>query len=69
MFYYREESRAERRERRDRSIKADFQQLTIEEKVPVMVACEALGYKYFLQEREIRHILRQLNKKWQKLPQ
>ena len=69
MFYYKEESRVERRERRDRSIKADFQQLTIEESVPIMVACEALGYKYFLQEYQIRAILRHLNKKWGKTTQ
>lgn len=68
MFYKPEDS-AERRERRDRAIKALFQQLVINENMPVMEAYEAVGYVFYLSERQVRKIIMSLNKKWNRRPQ
>ena len=64
-MYYKPESTAERRARRNNDIKTLFQRLTIEEGMSFMDAYEAVGYVFYLSEYEIRRILRTMNKSGQ----
>ena len=56
------ESTAERRARRNRDIKALFQQLTVEEGFSFMDAYEVVGYRFYESADHIRRILRTMNK-------
>ena len=58
--YY--ESSEERRNRRNRNIKAMYQRLVIEEKLPCMDAYEVVGWHFYLSAEIIRRILRTMNK-------
>ena len=58
--YY--ESSEERRNRRNRNIKAMYQRLTIDKKMPCMDAYEVTGYYFYLSAEIIRRILRTMNK-------
>ena len=62
MIYYQLESTAERHARREKDIKALFQQLTIEDQMPFMEAYEAVGYVFYEQADTIRKILASMNK-------
>ena len=56
-MYYILESTAERRTRRNRDIKALFQQLVVEEGFSCMEAYEAVGYHFYLSAEQIRQII------------
>ena len=62
MLYYKLESTAERRARRNNDIKTLSQSLTIEEDLPFMEAYEAVGYQFYLSAAEIRRILATMNR-------
>ena len=62
MFYYQLESTDERRARRNNDIKALFQNLVVNEKMPCMEAYEAVGYQFYEQADAIRKILASINK-------
>ena len=69
MFFYELESVEERRARKQRDIKALFQQLTIVEGMSFMEAYEAVGYRFYLSDTQIRAILANMNKKcWKPAP-
>ena len=63
MIYYELESSEERKARRNKSIKALFQQLVIKENMSYMEAYEAVGYQFYLSAVQIRAVLSGLNKK------
>ena len=58
------ESTAERRARRNRDIKALFQQLTVEEGFSFMDAYEIVGYRFYLSAEQIRQIIARRYQKW-----
>jgi len=58
------ESTAERRARRNRDIKALFQQLTVEEGFSFMDAYEVVGYRFYLSAEQIRQIIARRCQKW-----
>lgn len=62
MKNYYLESPAERKARRNKNIKALFQQLTIQEGMPFMEAYEAVGYEFYVSACEIRRIIAAMNK-------
>ena len=64
-MYYILESTAERRERRNRDIKALFQQLVVEEDFSCMEAYEAVGYRFYKSADQIRRILHAKSKSGQ----
>ena len=63
MKNYHLESPAERKARRNKNIKALFQQLTIQEGMPFMEAYEAVGYEFYLSAGQIRDIIARRNEK------
>jgi hypothetical protein len=62
MLYYKLESTAERRARRNNDIKTLFQSLTIEEDLPFMEAYEAVGYQFYISADHVQKILRSMSK-------
>ncbi|MBR1473219.1 MAG: hypothetical protein IJ602_03045 [Paludibacteraceae bacterium] len=58
--YY--ESTQERRNRRNKDIKAMFQELCINQNVPCMEAYEIVGYYFYLSAMEVRRIIANANK-------
>lgn len=62
MLYYKLESTAERRARRNNDIKTLFQSLTIEEDLPFMEAYEAVGYPFYISADHVQKILRSMSK-------
>ena len=69
MRNYYLESPVERKARRNKNIKARFQQLTIEEGLPFMEAYEAVGYEFYLSAGQIRDIIAQRKAKCGKTAQ
>ena len=57
------ESSQERKNRRNKDIKALFQQLVINQGMRCMDAYEVVGYHFYLSAMEIRRIIATLNKK------
>ena len=58
--YY--ESTEERRNRRNKNIKAMFQHLVVDEGMPCMDAYEVVGWHFYLSAEIIRRILRTMNR-------